>query len=236
MQYRMSPLRLSFLPPGRSNVEVHSRFVNILDNRIPIGEEVTLLAGFVNIGAGASALNVSGIMGSLNNPMDFSQYMMNFTFKYVNEIVEPDTEVTFSYPFKMDPDLEPVKLQMAMTIFYTAADGQEHSNTYFNQTVEFVSVASSVDTAILIRAVFGLAVLVGTLFLIYTNFADVQRRAEVESATSDLFGKKPASAGASIGLAAGDWGSSSLVRSPAPASKKGASAKKADSASDKKKA
>jgi hypothetical protein len=119
---------------------------------VPLGQQVTLLCGFVN--DGHEPLNVTGIMGSLNAPESFKYYYVNFTYKAIGQVVEPGHEMTFSYPFKLraedilsiNAQAEDVAtpVQMAMTAFYNDK-ATEYSSTFFNQTVKFVPGPQTVD-------------------------------------------------------------------------------------------
>lgn len=68
-------------------------------------------------------------------------------------MVEPDQEVTFSYPFKIPDDvMEPMDLQMAMTVFYSDRD-EEFSSTFYNETVSFVVADTGFDWAFLVQLI-----------------------------------------------------------------------------------
>ena len=91
-----------------------------------------------------------------------------FTWKNIQEEVDADQEVTFSYPFRMDPSLESMTLQMAMTVFYSD-ESEEFSNTFFNQTVQFVHLGSTVDYGFVARIVVGFLVGASILTWLYMD-------------------------------------------------------------------
>lgn len=86
-------------------------------------------------------MNISGIIGSLNNPLDFAQFMHNFTGRGIGDVVIPGEEITVEYQF-MVPEMPeyPMNLQMALTVFYEddSAAGGYYANTFYNETVTFV--------------------------------------------------------------------------------------------------
>lgn len=57
------------------------------DKKIPMGEEVTVLCHFEN--NAKLPLNITSIMGSLNNHRDFSDYVQNYTQKFLGVLVKP---------------------------------------------------------------------------------------------------------------------------------------------------
>jgi hypothetical protein len=58
---------------------------------------ITIVCTFYN--GGEVPLNVSGIMGSMNDPMDFSRFYNNFTGNAVGEVVDPGSELALEYRF-----------------------------------------------------------------------------------------------------------------------------------------
>ena len=56
-----------------------------------MGEVITVVSTFVN--GGEQALNISFIVGSLNNPANFAQYYQNTSGTTIGEVVEPGMEV-----------------------------------------------------------------------------------------------------------------------------------------------
>ena len=58
---------------------------------VPLGEVLTVVSTFVN--TGEQPLNISFIIGSLNNVQNFAIYYQNTTVSQVGEVVEPGMEV-----------------------------------------------------------------------------------------------------------------------------------------------
>lgn len=63
-------------------------------NKFPLGQTVTILCHFSN--NGASPVNVSAIMGSLNHVLDFRYHIQNYTYKPFGVVVKGGEEVTVS--------------------------------------------------------------------------------------------------------------------------------------------
>ena len=59
-------------------------------------------------------------------------------------MIEPGAEASMEYKFFPSPQLEPIELQMALTVFY---EDQEtvYGQTFFNGTVNFVDNSSPID-------------------------------------------------------------------------------------------
>eukprot|EP00596_Hydrurales_sp_CCMP1899_P007491 CAMPEP_0119041774 /NCGR_PEP_ID=MMETSP1177-20130426/13565_1 /TAXON_ID=2985 /ORGANISM="Ochromonas sp, Strain CCMP1899" /LENGTH=187 /DNA_ID=CAMNT_0007008085 /DNA_START=272 /DNA_END=835 /DNA_ORIENTATION=+ len=98
-----------------------------------MGEKVTLLCHFEN--NAKTVLNITSIMGSLNENKDFSYYVQNYTQQALGVLVKPGEEITLEYKFTVDTELEPEKFRMAHTVFYET-DKVAYSSTFFNQTVD----------------------------------------------------------------------------------------------------
>ncbi len=92
-----------------------------------------------------------------------------FTGKPINETVDAESEATFSYAFRMDPSLQPIKLQMTLFIFYT--DGEEQfSDAFFNQTVDFVEGSGSFAPTNLMPTLVGFGILATCAWAFYALF------------------------------------------------------------------
>lgn len=102
---------------------------------IPTGEVVTITCTVIN--NGESPLNISGIMGSLNDPDNFKgAYLENFTGMPVGEVVEPGGELSLEY--RVLPRVPgPMPAQLSALVFYEDAD-MYYASPCFNQTVVFV--------------------------------------------------------------------------------------------------
>ena len=81
--------------------------------KFPIGVPVTVLCHLKN--DGKLPVNITSIMGSLNADKRFYDYLQNFTATPFSAVVKPAEEITLSYKFVMNKDLEPDKYQLAHT-------------------------------------------------------------------------------------------------------------------------
>jgi hypothetical protein len=88
-------MRLPDLTPAHPDVETSAALVGASVDAIAVGNVLTLVCGIVN--NGETALNISGIMGSLNDPADFARYLHNFSGLAVGEVVEPGAEMSLEY-------------------------------------------------------------------------------------------------------------------------------------------
>jgi len=130
------------MPPPSPEIETSYYFPGYTEQKFPIGEVVTALCHFSN--DGESPFNVTAIMGSLNNPFDFSFYIQNYSYKPVGIMVRPGEEISFEYQFQLHPNLEPVEYALSHTVFYEN-DKIGFSSTFFNQTVELYYSSSDYD-------------------------------------------------------------------------------------------
>ena len=112
--------------------------------RVPVGEDVSIVLGFINDAKSDSdggAMKVKAITGSLNNAMNPSIYIQNFTVLAFNplEIVDAGAEMSFEYLFKVDPGVDLQQTQLALTVFYEGLDEDgapiDFTSTFFNETV-----------------------------------------------------------------------------------------------------
>ena len=81
--------------------------------KFPIGVPVTVLCHLKN--DGKLPVNITSIMGSLNADKRFYDYLQNFTAAPFSTVVKPAEEITLSYKFVLNKDLEPEKYQLAHT-------------------------------------------------------------------------------------------------------------------------
>jgi hypothetical protein len=88
-------MRLPDLTPGHPDVETSAALVGTTVDAIAVANVLTIVCGFVN--NGETAVNISGIMGSLNDPVDFARYMHNFSGVAIGEVVEPGGEMSLEY-------------------------------------------------------------------------------------------------------------------------------------------
>ena len=120
--------------PSGPAVFTTSHLVGAPQGRIPINKAMSVVCGLVN--DGEEALNVTGIFGTLNDPVE-GNVVMNFTGIPVNETLAGDSEVSYAYRFKMPPGTPQQSFQMMFHVFYTVGNGRAQAPiTFYNQTVE----------------------------------------------------------------------------------------------------
>ena len=78
---------LTRMPISASGVDTSYFFPDHSDKKIPMGETVTLLCHFEN--NAKAPLNITSMMGSLNDNINFGIYIQNYTQKMMNVIVKP---------------------------------------------------------------------------------------------------------------------------------------------------
>ena len=119
------------------------------------GEPLKVLLGFRN--NGESPMNVSHIAGSVNAPMQYSFYVMNFTVAEYLSVVEPGKEASFEYQFYLDPVLAGHDFTVAFTAFYQD-DTEKYASTFYNSTISVLDPVRVFDaqTAFMYLALFGL--------------------------------------------------------------------------------
>ena len=95
---------LSILPPSSSAVHTVAMVVSHtltyeLESgaEIQLGDPVEVICGFRN--TGAEALNITHMLGSLNNPENFFEYVDNFTEIAVNRESDPKSELSLDYRY-----------------------------------------------------------------------------------------------------------------------------------------
>merc|ERR1719231_925738 len=103
-------------------------------------------------------------MGSVNHVDDLAFYVQNLTQMHYNTTLRPNTEYTFQYDFKTNPQNinvdSPYKL--ALTIFYEN-ELEFFADTFFNETVNFYEPPTPVDYSALVQL--GSMGLVSVVFL-----------------------------------------------------------------------
>lgn len=84
---------LTRMPISASGVDTSYFFPDHSDKKIPMGEIVTLLCHFEN--NAKAALNITSMMGSLNDNINFGIYIQNYTQKMMGVIVKPGDDYGF---------------------------------------------------------------------------------------------------------------------------------------------
>mmetsp|Transcript_25615 Transcript_25615/g.60505 ORF Transcript_25615/g.60505 Transcript_25615/m.60505 type:complete len:282 (-) Transcript_25615:226-1071(-) len=114
------------------------------DLRVPVGEEVPIILGFINdmkTDSDGGGMKVKAITGSLNSARNPAVYIQNFTVLAFNpvEIVDAGAEMSFEYLFKVDSGVDLQPSQLALTVFYEGLDEDgapvDFTSTFFNETV-----------------------------------------------------------------------------------------------------
>lgn len=137
----------------------------VLSQKVVHGTEVTAIVGVVN--NGQDPINVTSIMGSLNNNEDFGYYLHNFTQTEYSAWLEEGEEVSIGYTFKTAGNLDPVKYTVALTAFYENEE-ELFSHTFFNETMEFLEAPTdfNIDLTVLLLVV----VIIGSGYFVVEKF------------------------------------------------------------------
>lgn len=107
---------------------------------IPAGQDVEFLVSFSN--KAHVHLNLTSLEGSVNSPLNFNQYIQNFTVAKYDTVVAPGREATLKYSFRPDIGLVGRKFQVCHVLTYRT--GQYiMDKTVFNSTVIFTEPNSS---------------------------------------------------------------------------------------------
>lgn len=137
--------------PAKDAEFVHAFAAGLGDGAtLTLGEKARAVVAIAN--GGRSRLHVWGVMGSLNMPHDFGQYVQNFTYGLVNTTVGAGGEMSFDYEFVPNERLDTRDFVMALSVFYEAqgATGnviRAHATTFLNQTVTAVAGPQTVGNA-----------------------------------------------------------------------------------------
>ena len=162
--------RLTALPTAHEDVETAYVFVDNPHKSFPAGEEAAVLVAFSN--TGDETLNVTGIMGSINSPMDFGIYVQNFTYTPYGRVSKPGAQMTLEYGLTPDPALHPRDFTVALTVFYESKDsGTEYATTFFNDTVAIAEPGAGLDVQTFILYLGILGAIGGGLYRAYSSVA-----------------------------------------------------------------
>ena len=85
---------LTKMPISAYGVDTSFFFPDHSEKKIPMGETVTLLCHFEN--NAKAALNITSMMGRLNDNKNFGMYIQNYTQKIMGVIVKPGND-NFDY-------------------------------------------------------------------------------------------------------------------------------------------
>jgi hypothetical protein len=125
------------------DIETHAVLPDYPDNRMPIGEVHEILVGVTN--KGSKTFNITYMYGSFNYPQDPSIYLQNFTRFIYGMIVPPQSQVTFSYRFYPEANIEPRDYALMAAFDYEDEEGVQYTNTYHNGTVVMFEANSGFD-------------------------------------------------------------------------------------------
>lgn len=100
-----------------------------------MGDEVTILCKFSH--KLSKVVNVTGLMGSLNSPVNFNYYLQNFSYDAESYTATAYEDVTFDYTFKIADTLDAGQWQVAVTLFYQVGR-YLYATTFYNQTITLV--------------------------------------------------------------------------------------------------
>mmetsp|Transcript_35202 Transcript_35202/g.111249 ORF Transcript_35202/g.111249 Transcript_35202/m.111249 type:complete len:262 (+) Transcript_35202:171-956(+) len=123
---------LTDIPDEADDVETVYVLPDHSSLHIDAGDKVDIILGFRN--GGGEDLNITGIMGSINSPHDFSVHVQNFTMQSYGIVVPPGSEATVPYSFVPDKALHPRDFAISATVFYHGAE-EDFASTFFNTTV-----------------------------------------------------------------------------------------------------
>lgn len=161
---------LTDLPPS-GDITVNHFFPNHPVTKFPAGEQIKVVAGIHN--DASSGYNISAIMGSINIPNEFSQYIQNFTQQLYFVMLEPGEELSVEYAFHPDRLLAGREFQLALTLFYEDTKGGFFSTTFFNQTVDFTEIEKLIDTEAIFLYLLFIAAIGAAGFWGYKSLAGV---------------------------------------------------------------
>jgi Translocon-associated protein (TRAP), alpha subunit len=112
-----------------------------------LNHQVEVIAAIRNAGKGQ--VNVTHVMGSLNDAENFAAHYQNFSLATPQTEIAPGAEAAVVYHFRPDPILPERDFQVALTAFYTLADGTRGAATFFNKTIAIVEPQRAVDWQLL---------------------------------------------------------------------------------------
>lgn len=140
---------LTDMPSESEEITVRYQFISgDITEKLPVGKRLSVLVGVIN--TSPEDYNVTFAMGSVNHPDDLAFYVQNLTQLHYNVTLRPNTEYTFQYDFKTNPqniDVDsPYKL--ALTIFYEN-ELEFFADTFFNETVNFYEPPTETDISTL---------------------------------------------------------------------------------------
>ncbi|KAG2454227.1 hypothetical protein HYH02_001261 [Chlamydomonas schloesseri] len=160
---------LTNLPPA-GEISTGHFFPDFPTKQFIAGQPVKVVVGIRN--EAAEKYNISAIMGSLNNAQDFRAYYWNFTQQVYFQVVEPSKELSVEYTFLPPKDLPANDYQVALTVFYEAADGFK-STTFFNQTITVNEKPQLIDWKLIFLYVIFIGLVAAGGYYVWSTVKDV---------------------------------------------------------------
>lgn len=119
-------------------------------------------------------------MGSLNDADNFAAHYQNFSLATPVASIAAGAEASVTYHFRPDPMLPERDFQVALTAFYSYADGERGAATFFNKTIAIVEPRRAVDWQLLqlIATMGGLAAAAGYAAYLWALGAGVIKKAK----------------------------------------------------------
>ena len=86
---------LTRMPSSAAGVDTSFFFPDHSDMKIPMGELITVLCHFEN--NAKMPLNITSMMGSLNDNVNFGMYVQNYTQKMLGVVLKPGNSTLISH-------------------------------------------------------------------------------------------------------------------------------------------
>ena len=93
------------------------------ENRLPVGQEVSVLVDFSN--EGQDVFNVTRVAAFLHSRFDYNYYVQNFTVKDVSGVTAPNSQVSLEFKFTPDAGLETVEFILSGHVEYRIEGSDE---------------------------------------------------------------------------------------------------------------
>ncbi|KAA8494447.1 Translocon-associated protein subunit alpha [Porphyridium purpureum] len=154
------------------------------DAAVPVfvmGKESKIVGALSN--SGPLPIHVGGVMGSLSNKADFTNYIQNYTYEFVNRTLFPGEQTSFVYAFKPYERLEATEYILAISVFYDSLEVVQemlqpaglHSQTFFNQTVSMLERESAIDNRVFYILLVVITVVLIAVILSWTTISKMIR-------------------------------------------------------------
>jgi hypothetical protein len=137
------------------------------------GELAELVIGFRN--TGDKTFNVTHIFCAIVYVHDFNNFIQNFTRDRPDLIIEPNTEVSFVYPFRPDPMIEPRDWGFIGVVAYTDDVGSVYQSVFWNSTLTVIESEGEFSAQIFFTYVLSIGALGLFLYILYRSFTKKSR-------------------------------------------------------------